>query len=346
MQFLFCTADPLNLQDHGGSRLCQHELRALNELADMYPGSMVSVLNPPMTQDAFAGDDIACASLPDKHYDLAHFYSQSYSKTITELKKRGTKVSYTVPAHDVAVSKEEHEGLGLNFNYPHLVDPDLWQRYVTGCLIADVLIAQSEYSKGVLREQGCTQPIEVVAPGIVFPSNVKPAPQFAVGFLGSCGPDKGVRYLIEAWDLLNYKDCQLVLAGKQCEALRPLIRQARGSYYLQGYVEDIADFYNFISVYVQPSCTESWGLEITESLSFGRPVITTTNAGGCDAVESGVSGFVCNPKDVGTLANLINIYKTNPDMVQRHGAAAKEAAQKFTWERTRNQLVEIWKGLL
>jgi glycosyltransferase involved in cell wall biosynthesis len=337
---LFCTADPIGKSDHGGGRLAQHELQALNDLGDD-----VDVINPPMQQDAFAADEMALSSLPNKVYKIAHFYSQTYSKTIATLKARGTKTSYTCPAHDVSVSRSEHDGMGMGFNFPHLTEPSSWERYHQGYKDCDVLIAQSTYSKGVLREQGCTQRIEVVHPGIVFPGNVQAAPQFAVGFLGSCGPDKGVRYLIEAWDKLYYSDATLILAGRQAEALLPLIRQARGSYYLQGYVEDIADFYNLISVYVQPSCTESWGLEVTEAMAWGRPVICTRSCGAADAVESGHNGFVIEPRDVGTLATLINVYKNNPSMVQKHGEAGKVRAQRYTWERCREQLIEIWKSL-
>jgi glycosyltransferase involved in cell wall biosynthesis len=339
MSSLFCTADPLNRHDHGGSRLAQHELQALTDLGDD-----VDVLNPPLQADAFAGDEIALASIPkDKVYNIAHFYSQTYSKTIAELKKRGTKITYTCPAHDVAVSKAEHEGLGISFNFPHLNEH--WERYHQGYKDADVLIAQSTYSQGVLRQQGCTQRIEVVYPGIVFPGNVQPAPQFAVGFLGSCGPDKGVRYLIEAWDYLNYQDATLILAGRQASTLLPLIRQAKGNYYLQGYVGDIADFFNLISVYVQPSCTESWGLEVTEAMAFKKAVICTTSCGAADAIESGVNGFVFTAKDVGTLATLINVYKNNKSLVSRHGESGMQMSQTYSWDNCRKNLINIWRSL-
>jgi len=46
--------------------------------------------------------------------------------------------------------------------------------------------------------------VEVIPHGTTIPKEVKPLPSdYTVGYLGALGPDKGVLYLILAWDFAN-----------------------------------------------------------------------------------------------------------------------------------------------
>src|SRR5690606_22842703 len=134
-----------------------------------------------------------------------HIYSGTFSSTVKALKERNAKVSYTAAAHDLKESKKEHDMWGVPFEYPHLIDPDLWSRYVAGYLNADLLICPSNHSAQVMKEFGYDRRIEVIPHGCNLPEVVKPLPsQFTLGYLGAIGPDKGLKYLIEAWKALGY----------------------------------------------------------------------------------------------------------------------------------------------
>src|SRR5581483_3372135 len=112
------------------------------------------------------------------------------------------------------------------------------------------------------------------------------------------GADKGIIYLIKAWAKLNYKDAQLVIAGRNTEALLPLVRAyGRGSIYIKGEVKDLSDFYNSISVLCAPSSTEGFGICILEAMSHGRPVIATTNTCLPD-VDEGLIVPIRNPSAI------------------------------------------------
>jgi len=39
-----------------------------------------------------------------------------------------------------------------------------------------------------------------------------------------------------------------------------------------GFVENLVDFYKQISVYIQPSITEGFGITPLEAMAYGRPV--------------------------------------------------------------------------
>lgn len=188
---------------------------------------------------------------------LAHFYAGTFTKTIEILKENGCRIVYTAAAHNVEISKREHAKLGIPFNYPHLIDPELWKRYVGGYLAADVVVCPSRHSAEVMKSFGAKN-VEIIPHGVNLPDKVKPPPKrFTVGYLGSCGaPDKGLIYLLQAWKRLSYPDATLILAGHDSISgyVRDLIEvHGGGNIELRGWMQNVSDFYNSISLLVQPS---------------------------------------------------------------------------------------------
>jgi glycosyltransferase involved in cell wall biosynthesis len=172
--------------------------------------------------------------------------------------------------------------------------------------------------------------------------------QFRVGYLGSFGPDKGVRYLLESWKRLGYRDATLVLAGRDSasEWGQRLIREfGGGNIEVQGWVSDPADFYAGISLYVQPSVTEGFGLEVLESMGHGRPVLCSTGAGAADCVPSAAWTF--QPRDVGGLAEGIDLVKRNQkNWKPEEPAAWRQLAEPYAWDKVRRQYQDHWRKLL
>lgn len=337
MHNLYVTSDTIG-NESGGGAVTYNELEALRQIGE------TDVINPKMTGDPFAADQDALNQYisKNKHYDLAHFYAGTFSKLIDKLKKDGTKVTYTCAAHDVKISKEEFEKLGMNFAFPHLTDPELFNQYLGGYRNADVVISPSTHSKKVLIEQGC-KTIEIIPHGHNLPKEIKDLPsKFVVGSLGAIGPDKGLIYLIQAWAKLNYKDSTLIMAGRDTPALLPLVRQVGGgAINLIGWVKHTSDFYNRISCLCQPSASEGFGIEVLEAMAHGRPVVCSDGAGAAD-----VATVVVPRRDVDALANAIDNYKNNPDKLKSDGLTSKEKTTSYTWDKIREQYVKLWMNIL
>jgi glycosyltransferase involved in cell wall biosynthesis len=338
---LYITSDVIG-SPTGGGQVTGNELTALCSAGD---NDKVDIINPPMNGNPFETDEIALKNYKEsgKKYKLAHFYAGTFSKTIAALKKDGTKVTYTCAAHDVAESKRGFEELGMSFDFPHLVNPELFNKYVQGYRDADLVISPSKHSQKVLEGQGCKN-IAIIPHGHNLPTVVKPLPEkFTVGYLGAIGTDKGLIFLINAWNRLGY-DNQLVLAGKDSEALLPWIRNyGGGNVYLAGYMKSASDLYNRCSVYIQPSITEGFGLEVLEAMSHGRPVICSDGAGAADCVVDGLTGKIFPRRDIDALMRAIEYYKNNPDKVKEHGEAGKEKAKKYTWDIIRSRYCQLWR---
>jgi len=342
MKCLYVTSDHFNESSHGGSQVVTNELSFLREIGE------TDVINPSPNIDPFKTGDEALDIYRKygRRYDLAHFYSGTYSKLIDELKRHGTKITYMAAAHSIAISKSEHEKFGDHYPLTHLTDPNLWKNYLKGYASADCLIVPSSHSKENMQSFGCVNRIELVPHGIPeIPKEIKPLPKrFHVGYLGSVGFDKGLVYLIEAWKKLNYEDAHLTLAGKDTPKWFPMVRQiGGGAIYLAGFVKDISKFYNSCSVYVQYSSTEGFGIEIPESMARGRAVISSTNNCGPDLLEG--CGTVIPAMDSNALAAAIDNYKNNPDLVKEHGEKAYEKAKNYTWDKIKEKYLNVWRNI-
>jgi glycosyltransferase involved in cell wall biosynthesis len=296
-------------------------------------------------------------------FKLAHFYAGCFTDTVRGLKENGVKVTYTAAAHDVEVSRREHEKFGIDFarSYPHLVEPDLWKRYLGGYLAADVVICPSQSSARVMRSFGC-QSVVVIPHGVRPVGRLAPLPrQFTVGYLGSCGIDKGVIYLLQAWKRLAYKDALLILAGRDSTSpfVQQMVKEHGGrSVWLMGWVAKVEDFYNKISLYVQPSVTEGFGIEVLEAAAHGRNVVCSKGAGAVDIIHNeGEEGFngtctfePCNVEELVIRIDNMKRLSMKGDGDCMYDEATHQfwqrIAEKYTWDKIRQRYVEVWKGSL
>lgn len=349
MKSLYCTADTIGTET-GGGIVTRNELEVLKSVSEVELVLDRDSIIPTRFQQPdspFLFDYFALEQIWDKHFDIAHFYSGTFTLTVKHLKDKGTKVSYMVPAHDREVSLAEFLRLGLNYPYPHIRDENLFHILTEGYRLADVVIAPSTKSAELLRLQGC-QNVIVIPHGLNWPRNVKSIPdRFNVAYLGAIGPDKGLMYLIQAWGVLDYSDSWLVLAGAGTETLDGFIRQLtdKGSFTLQGRVADVADIYNECSVYVQPSVTEGFGLEILEAMAYGRPVIASEGAGASELIEDGVTGFVVPIRDPQAIADRIDWLKQNRDRIPEMGQKARAKARNYTWDKVRKKYARVFSSL-
>jgi glycosyltransferase involved in cell wall biosynthesis len=278
----------------------------------------------------------------------AHFYSGTFTKTIELLLTRGTKISYTAAAHNIDVSRREHEQLGIPFDYPHLIDPAQWKRYVRGYLLADLVICPSTYSSKIMRGYGCER-IEIISHGFDPPTKIASMPdKFVVAYLGQPGPDKGLAYLLRAWSSwsqFTHRDACLVIAGRGTLGITSWIRNwnLAGSYIVLGEVDDPADVYNACCVYVQPSASEGFGCEVIEARGHGRPVICSNGVGACALANQIVPA--CSVGDLEDAIDRWHIrWLANPDSLIAD-AAPLEMAGIVSWDRIRDRYVKVFSLL-
>ena len=339
---LYVTADAIGTAT-GGGKVTHHESRALASVGDTQIWQFPDASRP-------WGADLAARSqleaMPAYAPQRAHFYSGTFTRTIELLKERGTVVSYTAAAHDVDVSRREHAVLGIPFDYPHLTDPDQWRAYLRGYLLADVVVCPSHYSANIMRNYGCEN-VTVIPHGFDPPAQIARIPErFVVGYLGQPGPDKGLAYLLRAWDAWSadhpdHPDTLLVIAGRGTQHVTPWIRHwcRGGSYEVRGEVAEPHDLYDACCLYVQPSASEGFGCEVLEARAHGRPVICSDGAGARDFANQVVPA--CDPA---AIAQAIDRWHARwiADRDRIDPYADRAAIEHLTWDRIRARYVELF----
>jgi glycosyltransferase involved in cell wall biosynthesis len=135
-----------------------------------------------------------------------------------------------------------------------------------------------------------------------------------IGFLGRIVEEKGIEYLIRAFQLLDDPDARLLIGGDWIKVagggiehrLRPLIgddKRVRMLGLLSG--SQIDNFYASIDVFVLPSISESFGIVQAEAMMADVPSVTTDLAGGRYPVLATGFGRRVPPRDPIALARAI-----------------------------------------
>lgn len=352
----YITADYVKVPTGGGT-VTYHESEALKSLGGEFnlisreQMENIDLTGMLQADEPWKWDSIAYHSFGN-NVKFAHLYAGTFTDTVKKLKANGAKVVYTTAAHDVEKSRAEHKKRGTPFNYPHLVDPALWDRYVGGYLLADVLVCPSTHSEKVMKAFGYKGPVHVIPHGVDIPEKFDPFPSdFRLGYLGAIGPDKGIHYLLEAWSKLNMPDATLVLAGQHSDS--PYIQKLLEFYgiknvQLMGWLKDVKDFYNNITVYCQPSVTEGYGCEVPEAMSYGRPVICSQGAGAHDILYNCYfqAGWSVEAGNVDMLRQAISIAYANPRECVKRGVMARTVVKGYTWDVVRKMYIDLWKSVL
>lgn len=124
-------------------------------------------------------------------------------------------------------------------------------------------------------------------------------------FIGRVMKEKGIDALFEAMKRLiaDGIKCSLDVVGYYEEDYKEVIKQYEAESWLRyrGYQKDVRPFIENCHCFVLPSWHEGMANTNLECAASGRPIITSNIHGCLEAVEDGVSGFLCERKNVDSL---------------------------------------------
>ena len=215
---------------------------------------------------------------------------------------------------------------------------------------SDRVIVDSDATKRDLVELLHTpaERIDIVPLGLGVPARTPPADehsvreQFALGgrsvllSLSAKRPHKNLGALLEALAMLEERPV-LVLAGYPTAHERQLRQRAvelglENDVRWVGWVEPalLEGLWALTRAFVFPSLYEGFGLPVLEAMARGVPV-ACSDASSLPAV-AGDAALLFDPQDPGALAQALDL-----------GAAGRERAAKFTWERTARGTLESYR---
>lgn len=89
-----------------------------------------------------------------------------------------------------------------------------------------------------------------------------------------------------------------------------------------GAVTDVRPYIANSHVYVLPSYREGTPRTVLEAMAAGRPIITTDAPGCRETVKDGVNGYLIAPRQVQPLAEAMQKFIDNPDLITKMGQAS------------------------
>ncbi|MFQ5952631.1 MAG: glycosyltransferase family 4 protein [Candidatus Omnitrophota bacterium] len=244
-----------------------------------------------------------------------------------------------------------------------------WQRWLPACAKnSDAIIAISEHTKrdivkllGVPEEK--IHVILLAADSKFYPIAEKESlekvrqkydlPHDFMLHLGTIEPRKNITGLVEAFAgyvLENDPDLHLVLAGKKdwgYEQVYQKLEKLNVSSWVKfiDYVDDadMSAIYNLAKFFVYPSFYEGFGLPVLEAMACGTAVICSNTSSLPEVV--GDAAILIDPNNIGELKEKIRELDTNASLRAELSERAIHQAGKFSWKKTAEQTLEVYKKL-
>ena len=322
-----------------------------------YEGIPAFSVNPPSygytgTTNPFFMDYMSFHLLPKEQIDLVQTYGCPFGLTVEELKREfNSKVVADLAPHNINVSRAEHIKFRGEYPYPHLTNDLLWGLYSRHLRFADVVITHSHSSAKYIKEKARLDKDPVVIPhGCYLPTKIESYPEkFTPGYLGVLGFDKGIPYLVNAWINLfaenpEFTKSVMHIAGQGTEGFK--IQDNYKPYFkVLGYVENTSDFFNGLSIYIQSSVVEGFGIPPLEAMAHARPVIVAEGAGMSELVTDGKDGFVVPIRDIKAISDKIRYFYENPSEMTRMGKEAQATASRYTWDIIRGEYEALYSKI-
>ncbi|MBV1926556.1 MAG: glycosyltransferase family 4 protein [Rhodobacteraceae bacterium] len=103
--------------------------------------------------------------------------------------------------------------------------------------------------------------------------------------------------------------------------------EAEGIVEYLGETKDVRPYLAACSVFVLPSYREGISRTVLEAMSTGRAIVTSDGPGCAEPVKEGETGFVTPMQDVQALADAMERFLENPQLVSQMGLAARRHAE-------------------
>lgn len=233
---------------------------------------------------------------------------------------------------------------------------DLGQRLMYDRLamhLSDAVVCCSQWTEDYYRPF-CTKPISTICNWSVDEGSAEGKVTDGVfACLNTFDPHKGVKVLLEAALILrkaSYKfKIELHGSGPEEAALREFVQKnnLEKNVFFCGRTNDVGKVYSNSFCLVQPSSLESFGLTITEAMSYSRPVIAVASGGPKQIVVDGETGFLVPPNDAEALAEKMAYLLDHSEQAVSMGKHGRERYKAFfSPERAKQEFLELFEHVL
>lgn len=166
-------------------------------------------------------------------------------------------------------------------------------------------------------------------------------------FLGRIVPEKGLRYLVDAFK--NVKtDKKLVIAGGASDSAdfyEEIKSSAGENVIFTGFVQgkELGELYSNAYIYVLPSDLEGMPLSLLEGMSYSNCCLVSSISECTDVVED--KAVVFEKSNISDLSGKLQMLCDNADIVKKYKSEAKDyICGKYNWDSVTEKTLKLYCG--
>ncbi len=253
-----------------------------------------------------------------------------------------------------ALLREEHDKWGVPYAG---IDLRTIAREESEYAESDIITVPSIFAYRSFIEQGIgAEKLRLLPYGVNvsrFQPVAKPLEdQFDILYVGAMSLQKGIQYLVQAYQKLSHPNKSLTFVGTPSPELMALL-QARNLWpadiKVLGHMPQ-TELKNSMSrshVLVLPSVQDGFGMVMAQAMACGCPVIASINTGGEDLFTDGNEGFIVPIRDVDALADRLQQLADYPEQRVTMGQRALGRVQSFGgWNQYGEKAMAIYAEVL
>ena len=234
-------------------------------------------------------------------------------------------------------------------------------------LMARRILAVSQFVAASVTESGiAADKVQVVYEGVEVPTAVAPegrerarqrwgiaGNEKLLGCVGYLLPEKGQESVVRAMPEVRAKfpGTRLLLAGDgPCRArLEGLAKQLslQSAVIFAGFVEDVAQVYAALDIFVFPSLAEPLGTSLLAAMAWGLPVLAVASGGVPEYVHDGENGVLVAESDPALTAGAALRLLTNDSLSAEFGRKARRTIEdKFSAGRMVENTLNVYQKVI
>jgi glycosyltransferase involved in cell wall biosynthesis len=295
--------------------------------------------------------------------DIFHVIDHSEAHIVYGLKKAGKPV--VVTCHDL-INFFYRDNLRGSVKVP-FVSNGMWMYSVRGLQDCDHVVTVSAVTAKDTAQILNVEPARIsVVPNAVEPV-FQPLPKHQSELfrqqqgvspetvcllnVGSNHPRKNISAILRSLAILRQKGFPFLFwkAGADFDDDQKAFIQVEGlgshiTYLGNPDKATLVQLYNAANILVAPSLHEGFGMTLLEAMACGTPAITANVSAMPEVV--GDAGVLVDPQDWEAIADAICHLHNDPVFYQELVNQGLERVKAFTWEKTAEQIAEIYEKLL